>query len=295
MTLLIASHATALTLVLVEALLRAWRLQLLLPRGRPSFWRAFAVNAYGDALSVVTPARLGGDPARFLGLQQSGTDSAAAIVALGAEQAIDWLVLAGAAVVLAVAFGDEGVRGLAAIAHRLAGVHWLPWLAVAAALAVAGGLAAHWYRRRHPDLLQQSVRRALASVRALAGTTLALATALTALCMALRVAVLPVLLVPLHVPSSLGAVILGSFGLVHGQLLLPTPAGVGGIELGFAAGFAGSLSAPELAGLLLAWRAYTTFFDALLGAGLFGWAVWTERKRRRDPRTMSAQVGPEGR
>lgn len=279
MTLLIASHATALALVMVEAALRAWRLRLLIPTGsRPGLWRAFTVNAYGDALSVVTPARLGGDPARFLGLRRSGTDAATAVVALGAEQAIDWLVLLVAAAALATAFGDEGVRGLADITHRVASVHYLPWLAVAVALAVAGAFGAQWYRRRHPGVLRQSVTRALASVRALPGRSVALATALTAVCMSLRVAVLPVLLIPYQVQSHAGAVILGSFGLVHGQLLLPTPAGVGGVELGFAAGFAGSLSGPQLAGLLVAWRVYTTVFDALLGAGLFGWAVWTERR-----------------
>jgi uncharacterized membrane protein YbhN (UPF0104 family) len=93
------------------------------------------------------------------------------------------------------------------------------------------------------------------------------------------VAVLPVLLIPYHAQSNLGAVILGSFGLVHGQLFLPTPAGAGGVDVGFVAGFAGSLTGPQVAGLLLAWRAYTTGFDLLLGAGLFAWSLVTGEKR----------------
>jgi uncharacterized membrane protein YbhN (UPF0104 family) len=283
-TLLMASHATALTLVLVEAVLRAWRLQLLIPGdGRPSWWRAFTVNAYGDALSVVTPARLGGDPARFLGLRRSGTDAPTALVALGAEQAIDWVLMLGAGVVLATAFRDDGLRGLEGITHRLATVDFLPWLGVAVALALAGGLGARWYRARHPGALRQSVRRALACVRALPAGSAAAASGLTGVCLSLRVAVLPVLLLPLRARVSLGAVILGSFGLVHGQLFLPTPAGAGGVELGFVAGFAGSLTGEQLAGLLLAWRAYTTGFDALLGALLFGWSLWTRRGRATAP------------
>lgn len=280
MTLLLASQATALALVIAEALLRAWRLQLLFPPSqRPRFWRAFAANAYGDALSVVTPARLGGDPARFLTLRRSGTDSAAALVALGAEQATDWLVLGLALLGLAAAVGGEAIRGVAAIAHRLATVNYLPWLGAAVVLAVIGALGAHWYRRRHPGVLQQSARRALESVRALPPKSVAVATAMTAVCVSLRVAVLPVLLLPYHADSALGAVILGSFGLVHGQLFLPTPAGAGGVDVGFVAGFAGSLTGPQVAGLLLAWRAYTTGFDLLLGAGLFAGSLFTTRKR----------------
>lgn len=280
MTLLVASHGIALALVIVEALLRAWRLGLLIPSPhRPGFWRSFAANAYGDALSVVTPARLGGDPARFLTLRRSGTDSAAALVALGAEQAIDWLVLLVAAVVLAAALGPLGVRGLSAIAHRLTTINYLPWLGLALVLVVIGAIGAQWYRRRHPGVLHQSARRAFESVRALPAGSVALATATTALCMALRVAVLPVLLIPYHAQSNLGAVILGSFGLVHGQLFLPTPAGAGGVDVGFVAGFAGSLTGPQVAGLLLAWRAYTTGFDLLLGAGLFAWSLVTGEKR----------------
>jgi uncharacterized membrane protein YbhN (UPF0104 family) len=279
-TLFLASQATALALVITEALLRAWRLQLLFPPPhRPSFWRAFAANAYGDALSVVTPARLGGDPARFFTLRRSGTDSAAALVALGAEQATDWLVLGLALAALAAGFGGEGVRGLSALAHRLATANYLPWLGAAVVLAAIGALAAQWYRRRHPGALQQSARRALESVRALPPASVAVATAMTALCVFLRVAVLPVLLLPYHAHSALGAVILGSFGLVHGQLFLPTPAGVGGVDLGFVAGFAGSLTGPQVAGLLLAWRAYTTGFDLLLGAGLFTGSLWMGRRR----------------
>jgi uncharacterized membrane protein YbhN (UPF0104 family) len=277
---LLAGHAIALTLVAVEALLRARRLQLLMPPARRApFWRAFAANAYGDAVSVVTPARLGGDPARFLTLRRSGTDTATALVALGAEQATDWIVLVAMGLALVAAFGREGALGLTAALRRLASAHYVPWLALAIVLLVLGGLAAHWYRRRHPGALHQTLRQAITALQALPAPSVILATALTLVCASLRLAVLPVLALAFKVPASLGAVILGSFGLVNGQLFLPTPAGVGGVELGFVAGFAGNLPAPQLAGLLLAWRAYTTFFDVALGAILFVWSLWTARGR----------------
>src|SRR2546422_2044744 len=39
--------------------------------GRVSFRHAFRLNLYGEAASQVTPNRLGGEPARFLGLNEA--------------------------------------------------------------------------------------------------------------------------------------------------------------------------------------------------------------------------------
>lgn len=283
MTLLLA-NALALVLVSAEALLRAWRLQWLTPRARrPAFRHAFVANAYGDALSAVTPGRLGGDPARFFSLTHSGTDGPTALVALGAEQLTDWLVWGVMGVALVTAFGEEGLHGIVAIWRRIAHIQFMPWLLLVAVLLAAGSIGAQIYRRRHPGVLHESLRRTLASARALPPRSLAVATALSILCTALRVAVLPVLLLPYQPHANLGPVILGSFGLVYGQLFLPTPSGVGGVELGFVAGFAGSLPAPQLAALLIAWRVYTTGFDAALGAGLFGWSWWGRIRRVKPP------------
>jgi uncharacterized membrane protein YbhN (UPF0104 family) len=104
------------------------------------------------------------------------------------------------------------------------------------------------------------------------------------------VAVLPVLLLPYHVHGDVGAVILGSFGLVYGQMFLPTPAGVGGVELGFVAGFAGSLPAAQLGGLLVAWRVFTTGYDAALGGGMLVAAWWPRRRRLKPPLGASGDM-----
>ncbi len=63
--------------------------------------------------------------------------------------------------------------------------------------------------------------------------------------------------------------VLGSFALLYGQLLLPTPAGAGGVEPSFAARFATVMSAGELAARLIAWRIYTLILGATLGGVLF--------------------------
>src|SRR5437773_2313490 len=55
----LALHLAALALCAADVVVRAVRLRLLVP-GAPdlSLWRAVTINAYGDAASAVTPARL---------------------------------------------------------------------------------------------------------------------------------------------------------------------------------------------------------------------------------------------
>jgi len=68
------SHLLALALLGVDCLVRAWRIQLAVwtAGGRLSFNDAFRLNLYGEAASQLTPNRLGGEPARFLGLAEAG-------------------------------------------------------------------------------------------------------------------------------------------------------------------------------------------------------------------------------
>lgn len=92
--------AGALGLVGLDALLRALRLRTLLPSGkRPSLWRAALVNAWGEAATAVTPARVGGEPARLALLRREGIETPHALGALAAEIAIGWI---------AIAAGEEG-------------------------------------------------------------------------------------------------------------------------------------------------------------------------------------------
>jgi uncharacterized membrane protein YbhN (UPF0104 family) len=96
----------------------------------------------------------------------------------------------------------------------------------------------------------------------------------TAINVVARVAILPVLVMTLPDHPPLGPVLLGSFALLYSQLILPTPSGVGAVELGFLAGAAGDLG-DDAGRLLVAWRLYTSFAGVALGAVLavryFGW------------------------
>src|SRR2546421_10034465 len=94
-------HLLALALLALDCLVRAWRIQLAAwtAGGRLSFTDAFRLNLYGEAAAQLTPNRLGGEPARFLGLTEAGLRPVTGIVAIGVEVACEWPVflLAGAA------------------------------------------------------------------------------------------------------------------------------------------------------------------------------------------------------
>src|SRR5256712_3987308 len=93
------NHLLALALLGVDCLVRAWRIQLAVwtAGGRLSFRDAFRLNLYGEAASQLTPNRLGGEPARFLGLHEAGLRPVTSIVAIGVEVACEWPVFVFAA------------------------------------------------------------------------------------------------------------------------------------------------------------------------------------------------------
>lgn len=273
-----AIHLAALALFGADVVIRAIRIRLLVP-GALSLRQAITVNAYGDAASAVTPGRFGGDPARFFGFRRAGIAAPPVLAGLGVEALIDWGLLGVAALLLGLGYADTAAAG----AHRLlalaTGREARLLVAVVVALAVVSAAAALRYRRRLPAAV--SIAAAWQHARHIGWRTVAVAAALTAASMAARTAILPVLVAgrPGLAP---GAVLLGSFALLYGQLALPTPAGAGGVELGFIGGFAGTMTAPELAALLVTWRAYTLILGAALGALLLARAArsgWATRRR----------------
>jgi uncharacterized membrane protein YbhN (UPF0104 family) len=99
---------------------------------------------------------------------------------------------------------------------------------------------------------------------------------LSAIAIATRLAILPVLALVLPNPPPMGAAIFGSFALLYSQMVLPTPSGAGVVELGFLGGAAGELGADQ-GWILLAWRFYTNGIGVVLGvwlaASIYGWPV----------------------
>jgi uncharacterized protein (TIRG00374 family) len=248
---------------------RALRLRVLLAGVEPRRVRsAVVVNALGDAASALTPARLGGEPARFLALRSRGTPAAAAVVVLATERVVDLGLAALVALAAAGLLGTRRFGDVSEYLERFTSPRVVPWVAAVAVLVVAFAAVAVRFRGRIPRV-GASLRDALEHARHVAGLRLLAALGLTAVSMAMRVAVLPLLLWGAGALRDPMTVMVGSFGLIYAQLLLPTPAGVGGVELGFVVGVAPLLPASSVAGLLLAWRVITVGVPAGLGGVLF--------------------------
>src|SRR2546423_12167505 len=97
------NHLLAILLLAVDCAARAWRIQLAswAAGGRLEFRDALRLNLYGEAACTFTPNRLGGEPARFLGMTWSGLRVVLALVALGVEVAAEWPVFGAVALALA--------------------------------------------------------------------------------------------------------------------------------------------------------------------------------------------------
>src|SRR2546429_791149 len=118
------SHLLALALLGVDCLVRAWRIQLSVWTAgrRLSFGDAFRLNLYGEAASQLTPNRLGGEPARFLGLAEARLRPVTALVAIGVEVACEWPVFVIAAAALVAYYAPDWQGAASAwLQHHRAG------------------------------------------------------------------------------------------------------------------------------------------------------------------------------
>jgi uncharacterized membrane protein YbhN (UPF0104 family) len=162
--------------------------------------------------------------------------------------------------------------------------HAWPWVLLVGVVSV---LVWSYTRRLTSPLsrqLRRPVRRALVYWRRMPRWPLIASIPLSAINVASRVAILPVLALALPEPPALGPMLIGSFALLYSQLLLPTPSGAGAVELGFLGGAAGDLGEHQ-GWLLLAWRIYTNGLGVVLGiwlaAQIYGWPALRRLVRQR--------------
>jgi uncharacterized membrane protein YbhN (UPF0104 family) len=262
---LLHAHLLCLALVAVDLAARAWRIRWILRGlGQPlSFRNALALNAFGDAACALTPLRVGGEPARLAGMIRSGVPAAAGVVGISMEVLAAWPVILVAAGWLvwryAPAWWDSAGSRLAAGLFD----GW-PWLALVALVSAFAWQSAERVRLPFASQLRRPIRRILVYWRRMPRGFLLATVPFTMLNLASRVAILPVLALTLTSPPATGPILLGSFALLYSQLVLPTPAGAGPVELGFLAGVAGDFGMAE-GWLLVAWRFYTSGLGVLLG------------------------------
>jgi uncharacterized membrane protein YbhN (UPF0104 family) len=273
----VAAHAICLGLVVVDFLVRGWRIQWIM-QGlgcRLPLRDAFVLNAFGDAANALTPLRMGGEPARVAGMMRTGVRMTAALVGITLEAVMSRLVLIAVAAWLiwqyAPAWWVTAGPGLRAGAANA----W-PWIVL---VLIVGVLLWRYTQRAVSPAtrrLRRPMRRVLVYLRRMPRWPLVASLPLSVIPIATRIAILPVLVLTLPSPPPIGPVIFGSFALLYSQMVLPTPSGAGVVELGFLGGAAGELGEGQ-GWILLAWRFYTNGLGVLLGVWLalsiYGWPV----------------------
>jgi uncharacterized membrane protein YbhN (UPF0104 family) len=240
-----------------------------------SFGDAFIANVFGDAACALTPLRIGGEPARLAGMLRAAVPATASFVAISIEIIAAWPIIILSAAWLAWAFAPEW-WSIAEPGLRETFAEAWPWVVLIAVVSVV----AWWLARRAIRMIGHRVRRPLKRVlvywRRMPRWPIAASLPCTLVNVVARTAILPILALTLPVPPDLGPTALGAFALLYSQLILPTPSGVGAVDLGFLAGAAGDLGDGG-ATLLLLWRFYTSGFGIVLGlwfaARVYGWRV----------------------
>ena len=269
------AQVVSLLLITADMIARTWRIVWLL-RGigqKVTFADALVLNAFGDAAAALTPARLGGEPARLAGMLRAGVPPEESLVAISYEVAAAWPVIIGFGAVLTWAFAPEWLATTGPAFVSAAAGMW-PWLVVVGVFTVLAGFLAWRVAVRWAHRIRRPARRLKSLWRRMPPGPLLASVPMTAVNLVARTAILPILALTLVDPPAMGPVALGAFALLYSQLVLPTPAGIGGVEFGFLAGAAGSFGAGE-AMLLLLWRFYTVGLGAALGGyflvRLYGW------------------------
>jgi len=263
----VTSHLLALALLGVDCLVRAWRIQLAVwtAGGRLSFSDAFRLNLYGEAASQLTPNRLGGEPARFLGLAEARLRPVTALVAIGVEVAAEWPVFVIAAAALVVYYVPDWRDAARIWLHR----HRAGELVTVEIVALLVLLVIYLLQRLvRSGMVRHRVRRqwrvAWAHVQRAPKWALGAGALLTVVSVAARALVLPALSWGLPNQPAFHQMFFGSLALLHAPLVVPLPSGGGGLEVAFMNGFAGDFGARQVTMLLL-WRFYTAILLTVLG------------------------------
>lgn len=265
---LLQAHLICIALFAVDLIARAGRIRWYLAGlGHPVRLReALQLNAWGDAAAGLTPMRFGGEAARLAGILRAGVPATAGFMAVGLEVLVAYPVVIAFGAAIVALYSPEWWRHAGPeLASRLS-LGW-PWVIGVLLFTLVVGLMAWRWKRvalREPRRAVQRVRhywREMAWWPMVAGVPTSLFNVVA------RTLMLPVLALSLPSHPPVGVMLVGSFILLYSQLVLPTPAGAGAVDLAFLGGMAGNLG-PGDGALLVAWRFYTVGAGAGLGVAL---------------------------
>src|SRR5689334_10566386 len=215
-------HLLSLVLLGLDCVVRAWRIQLAVwtAGGRLSFKDAFRLNLYGEAASQVTPNRLGGEPARFLGLNEARVRPVTGIVAIGVEVACEWPVFLFAAGALFAYYVPDWREAARAWLHR----HRAAELVTIEIIALLVLLTVYLLQRlARAGFVRHRVRRqwrvAWAHVRRAPRWALGAGAVLTVVSVVARALILPALAWGVSNPPPFNQMFFGALALIHAPLI----------------------------------------------------------------------------
>lgn len=276
------SHLLALTAVVTEIVSRSlkitWSAKAV--RLRLPFMTALRTTLAGDFGASITPARSGAEPARYLVLAEAGIPPTSALVVLFSELFVEALSLATVVIAVAFIFRHAGV-----VLGALVGVVG----AYSAFVIGIGVIAVTLSRQLHPEpptwarrigirgkrwavverWLRQ-VRTAVDSVKHIDLRWAALSYLMSVLHVAMRLCVLPGLVLGAGAHAPLAPLALWPLGLLYGAAIVPAPGGGGAVELAFRAALGRVIGPSLFAASLLWWRFYTFYIYIILGAIVAG-------------------------
>jgi len=282
----VSTHGILLVVALLELGARGAKLTLSAASLRipMTFSSALRASAGGDFGAAITPARTGAEPARYLILTEAGMPSANIILVIFAELFLEMISLALIALAMFFAFrgsGDMilGMVGLVAMyATFVLGIGALGFIL---ARRNTNGPPPAWLQRLGMNAGRwRTVRRSLRQLRAgiegmkhmRPGYAL-LALLSSILHVALRLAILPIIVYSFGERAELAPLILWPIALTYGSVVMPAPAGGGFIEVAFKETLGHAIPARILGASLIWWRFYTFYLYIILGALAAGGTV----------------------
>jgi uncharacterized protein (TIRG00374 family) len=277
------AHLWAATAVAIEILTRALKITWSAKAAsiELGFVTAMRTTLAGDFGASITPARSGAEPARFLVLKEAGVPVTSALVVLFAELFLEALSLAAVVVAVSIVFRHAGVvlGALVGVVGAYAGfVIGIALIAVVLSRRHVGDAAPTWARRiglggRRWDLIQRwfaQVRSTVDSVKHIDLRWAAASFAMSVIHVAMRLCVLPALVLGAGATAPLAPLALWPLGLLYGAAVVPAPGGGGAVELAFRAALAPVIGPALFAAALLWWRFYTFYIYIVLGAFVAG-------------------------
>ena len=280
------SHLLAIAAVLVEIVTRTLKITWSAKAAQielPAF-TALRTTLAGDFGASITPARSGAEPARFLVLAEAGIPTPSALVVLFAELFLEALSLATVVLVVAIVFRHAGMvlGALVGVVGAYSGfVIGIAVIAVTLSRRHVNDAPPNWARRlglhgRRWDVIQRwfaQVRSTVDSVRRIDMRWAVAAYTMSVIHVAMRLCVLPALVLGAGANAPLAPLALWPLGLLYGAAVVPAPGGGGAVEIAFRAALAPVIGPSLFAAALLWWRFYTFYIYIVLGAIVAGGTV----------------------